>query len=182
MSSPRCWPGFARSERRRRRCGRGGDGGVVDSGGDGWAGRIIAAFQGREREEALEDRISRFWRAREKIGMRSPGTCRYMPSCAFWGWVLSDLTKGISTGTCSGLNAPSGAGCFLTPASGNGVVSPLPEAGAPPAPQAPRGTGQPCLYLTTFRRRDAKRHRRHPEHLQPPTSNDVKPKGRRSHP
>lgn len=59
MSSPRCWVGFARSERRRRRCGPGGDGGVVDSGGDGWAGRIIAAFQGREREEALEDRISR---------------------------------------------------------------------------------------------------------------------------
>mgnify|MGYP001018111562 CR=1 FL=1 len=59
MSFPRYWPGFARSERRRRRCGRGGDGRVVDSGGDGWAGRIVAAFQRREREEGLEDRISR---------------------------------------------------------------------------------------------------------------------------
>ena len=132
MSSPRCWPGFARSERRRRRCGRGGDGGVVDSGGDGWAGRIIAAFQGREREEALEDRISRFWRAREKIGMRSPGTCRYMPSCAFWGWVLSDLTKGISTGTCSGLNAPSGAGCLL------------PESSSTSFAREPGGLNAPC--------------------------------------
>ena len=54
MSSPRCWPGFAQSERRRRRCGRGGDGGVVDDGGgNGGFGRIIAAFQRREREEAL---------------------------------------------------------------------------------------------------------------------------------
>ena len=115
MFSPRYWPGFARSERRRRRCGRGGDGGVIDDGGgNGWAGRIVAAFQGREREEALEDRISRCWRIRVKICMRSPGTCRHMPSCTFWGWVLSDLTKGISTGTCSGLNAPSGAGCLLT--------------------------------------------------------------------
>ena len=78
------------------------------------------------------------------------------------------------------LNAPSGAGCFLTPASGDGVVAPLPEAGAPPAPQAPRGTGQHRPYLTTFRRPDAKRYRRHLEHLQPPVSNDVKPKGRRS--
>ena len=59
MSSPRCWPGFARSERRRR-CGRGRGGGAVDDGGgNGGAGRIIAAFQGREREEGLEDRISR---------------------------------------------------------------------------------------------------------------------------
>ena len=53
MSSPRYWPGIPRSERRRRRCGRGGDGGVVDSGGDGWAGRIVAAFQGWERELVL---------------------------------------------------------------------------------------------------------------------------------
>ena len=60
----------------------------------------------------------------------------------------------------SSLNAPSGAGCFLSPASGNGVVAPFPEAGAPPAPQAPRGTGQQCPNLTTFRRPDAKRHRR----------------------
>ena len=60
MSSPRYWPGFAQSERRRRRCGRGGDGGVVDDGGgNGGSGRIIAAFQRREREEGLEDRISR---------------------------------------------------------------------------------------------------------------------------
>ena len=79
-----------------------------------------------------------------------------------------------------GLNAPSGAGCFLTPASGNGVVAPFPGAGAPPAPQAPRGTGQQCPYLTTFRCPDAKRHRRHLRHLQPPASNDVKPKDRRS--
>ena len=53
MSSPRCWVGFVRSERRRRRCGRGGEDCVVDSGGDGWAGHIIAAFQGRERELVL---------------------------------------------------------------------------------------------------------------------------------
>ena len=78
------------------------------------------------------------------------------------------------------LNAPSGAGCFLTPASGRGVVASLPGAGAPPAPQAPCGTGQQCPYLTTFRRPDAKRHRRHLRHLQPPASDDVKPKGRRS--
>ena len=76
----------------------------------------------------------------------------------------------------SSLNAPSGVGCFLTPASGNGVVAPLPGAGAPPAPQAPRGTGQHRPYLTTFRRPDAKRHRRHLEHLQPPASDDVKQK------
>ena len=37
---------------------------------------------------------------------------------------------------------------------------PLPGAGAPPAPQAPRGTGRHRPYLTTFRRPDAKRHRR----------------------
>ena len=78
------------------------------------------------------------------------------------------------------LNAPSGAGCFLTPASGSGVVAPLPGAGAPPAPQTPRGAGRQRPYLTTFRRPDAKRHRRTLGHLQPPTSNDVKPKGRRS--
>ena len=80
------------------------------------------------------------------------------------------------------LNAPSGAGCFLTPASGNGVVAPLPEVGAPPAPQAPRGTGRHGPYLTTFRRPDAKRHRHPLGRLQPPVSNDVKPKDRRSHP
>ena len=80
----------------------------------------------------------------------------------------------------SSLNAPSGAGCFLSPASGNGVVAPFPEAGAPPAPQAPRGTGQHRPYLTTFRRPDAKRHRHALRHLQPPASDDVKPKGRRS--
>ena len=68
------------------------------------------------------------------------------------------------------LNAPSGAGCFLTPASGNGVVAPLPGAGAPPAPRAPRGTGQHRPYLTTFRRADAKRRRRPLRCLQPPTS------------
>ena len=79
-----------------------------------------------------------------------------------------------------GLNAPSGAGCFLTPASGNGVVAPLPGTGAPPAPQAPRGTGRHRPYLTTFRRPDAKRHRRPFGRLQLPTSDDVKPKDRRS--
>ena len=71
-------------------------------------------------------------------------------------------------------------GAFWPPASGSGVVAPLPGAGAPPAPQVPRGAGRHCPYLTTFRRPDAKRHRRYPEHLQPPASNDVKPKGRRS--
>ena len=86
----------------------------------------------------------------------------------------------ITSVTSVNLNAPSGAGCFLTPASGNGVVAPLPGAGAPPAPQAPRGTGQQRPYLTTFRRPDAKRHRRALGRLQPPVSDDVKPKGRRS--
>ena len=71
-------------------------------------------------------------------------------------------------------------GAFSPPASGNGVVAPLPEAGAPLAPQAPRGIGRHRPYLTTFRHPDAKRHRRHLEDLQPPVSNDVKPKGRRS--
>ena len=73
----------------------------------------------------------------------------------------------------SSLNAPSGAGCFLTPASGNGIVAPLLEAGAPPAPQAPRGTGRQCPYLTTFRRPDAKRHR-HPLRHQFPTTSSQK--------
>ena len=99
----------------------------------------------------------------------------------FWCWVLSD---GITTTTIarvpSRLNAPSGAGCFLAPTSGNGVVAPLPGAGAPPAPQAPRGTGQHRPYLTTFRRPDAKRHRRHLRHLQLPVSDGIKPKGQRS--
>ena len=114
MSSPRCWPGFAQSERRRRRCGRGRGGGVVDSGGgDGGGGRIIAAFQGWEREEVLEDRISRCWRTKPKIGMRCPGACRYMPPCTFWCWVLSDPRQSYS-GTLVSLNAPCGAGCFLT--------------------------------------------------------------------
>ena len=81
-------------------------------------------------------------------------------------------------GNC--LNAPCGAGCFLTPCLWGGIVAPLPGAGAPPAPQAPRGTGRHRPHLTTFRRPDAKRHRRHLELLQPPTSNDFKPKGRRS--
>ena len=82
--------------------------------------------------------------------------------------------------TPTGLNAPSGAGCFLAPAFGSGVVAPLPGAGAPPAPQAPRGARWRRPYLTIFRRPDAKRHRRHLEYLQPQASNDVKPKGRRS--
>ena len=69
-------------------------------------------------------------------------------------------TSGTPPSLSSRLNAPCGAGCFLTPASGSGVVAPLPEAGAPPAPQAPRGAGQHCPYLTTFWRPDAKRHRR----------------------
>ena len=91
MSSPRYWPGFAQSERRRRRCGRDGGGGVVDDGGgNGGSGRIIAASQGREREEGLEDRISRFWRTRVKIGVRFPAH--------------ADIC----------LHAPCGARCFLT--------------------------------------------------------------------
>ena len=115
MSSPRCWPGFAQSDRRRRRCGRGGDGGAVDDGGgNGGAGRIIAAFQGREREEGLEDRISRCWRTKPKIGMRCPGACRYMPSCTLWCGVLSDTSRWSLAGLgLLGLNAPSGVGCFL---------------------------------------------------------------------
>ena len=86
----------------------------------------------------------------------------------------------MTTPSRSSLNAPSGAGCFLAPASGNGVVAPLPGVGAPPAPQAPREAGRHRPYLSTFRRPDAKRHRRPLRHLQPPTSDDVKPKGRRS--
>ena len=78
------------------------------------------------------------------------------------------------------LNAPSGAGCFLAPASGSGVIAPLPGAGAPPAPQAPCGAGRHRPNLTTFRRPDAKRHRRPFGRLQLPTSNDVKPKDQRS--
>ena len=77
------------------------------------------------------------------------------------------------------LNAPSGAGCFLTPASGGGVVVPLPGDGAPPASQAPCGAGRHCPYLTTFRRPDAKRHRRPLRCLRPPTSDEIKPKDRR---
>ena len=46
----------------------------------------------------------------------------------------------------------------------------------------PAGLAGAAPYLTTFRHPDAKRHRRHLEHLQPPTSNDVKPKDRRSRP
>ena len=95
------------------------------------------------------------------------------------GCFLTDQ-RGSGGGRFYCLNAPCGAGCFLTPASGSGVVAPFPGAGAPPAPQAPRGTGQQCPYLTTFRCPDAKRHRRPFKHLQPPVSNDVKPKDRRS--
>ena len=61
-----------------------------------------------------------------------------------------------------------------------GVVAPLPGAGAPPAPQAPRGTGQQCPNLTTFRRPDAKRHRRPFGNPQLPASDEVKPKDQRS--
>ena len=82
--------------------------------------------------------------------------------------------------TVEGLNAPSGARCFLAPASGSGVVAPLPGAGAPPASQAPCGAGRHLPYLTTFRRPDAKHHRRPFVYLQPPTSDDAKPKDRRS--
>ena len=77
-----------------------------------------------------------------------------------------------------GLNAPSGARCFLAPASGSGVVAPLPGAGA--SPRAPRGAGRHRPYLTTFRRPEAKRHRRPFGSLQLPTSDDVKPKDQRS--
>ena len=72
------------------------------------------------------------------------------------------LTSSTSPSSWSsvGLNAPSGAGCFLTPCLWGSVVAPLPGAGAPPAPQASRGTGQHAPDLTTFWRPDAKRHRR----------------------
>ena len=70
--------------------------------------------------------------------MRSHGTCRYMPSCTFWSWMLSDvhsvrLTRGrrpvlmhllvlvlppscfIESHRCYlRSNSPCGAGCFLT--------------------------------------------------------------------
>ena len=62
----------------------------------------------------LKGRISRFWRTRVKIGMRCPGTCRHMPSCTLWCWVLSDLSFSFGGICLCGLNAPSGAECFLT--------------------------------------------------------------------
>ena len=71
------------------------------------------------------------------------------------------------------LNAPTGARCLLTPGSGTGVMTPLPGPGAPPAPQAPRGTGQHQAQTTTFPCNHAKRHRQPQHPLQRTTSDDA---------
>ena len=51
----------------------------------------LRPFKGGNVEEVLEDRISRCWRTKPKIGIRCPGACRYMPSCTLWCGVLSGL-------------------------------------------------------------------------------------------
>ena len=100
------------------------------------------------------------------------------------------------------LNAPTGARCFPTgardaanypekvlmhlqvrgasrpPGSGTGVMTPLPGPGAPPTPQAPRGTGQHRAQTTTFPCNHAKRHRRRPHPLQRTAFDDAMRKSR----
>ena len=63
------------------------------------------------------------------------------------------------------LNAPSGAGCSLTPASGSRVVATFPGAGSPPALWGPSGGGRNGPISTTFRWYDATRHRRPRERI-----------------
>ena len=115
MSSPRYWPGFARSERRRRRCGRGEGGGVVDDGGgNGGSGRIIAAFQGREREETLRTgyRDAGGQGRRSACGVPAHADiCLHAPCGA--GCFLT-VRRACLACRWTSLNAPSGAGCFLT--------------------------------------------------------------------
>ena len=64
------------------------------------------------------------------------------------------------------------------PDSGNGVMTPLPGPGAPPAPQAPRGTGQHQAQTTTFPCNHAKRHRQPQHPLQRTASDDAMRKSR----
>ena len=64
-----------------------------------------------------------------------------------------------------GLNAPSGAGCSLTPASGSRVIATFPGAGSPPACGGPSGGGWNGSIFTTFRWYDATRHRRPRERI-----------------
>ena len=64
-----------------------------------------------------------------------------------------------------GLNAPSGAGCSLTPASGSRVVATFPGAGSPPALRGPSGRWLEHPISTTFRWYDATRHRRPRERI-----------------
>ena len=64
-----------------------------------------------------------------------------------------------------GLNAPSGAGCSLTPASGSRVIATFPGAGSPPACGGPSGGGRNGSISTTFRWYDATRHRRPRERI-----------------
>ena len=63
------------------------------------------------------------------------------------------------------LNAPSGAGCSLPPASGSRVVATFPGAGSPPALRGPSGGGRNGPISTTFRWYDATRHRRPRERI-----------------
>ena len=69
----------------------------------------------------------------------------------------------MSLATC--LNAPSGAGCSLTPASGSRVIATFPGAGSPPACGGPSGGGRNGSISTTFRWYDATRHRRPRERI-----------------
>ena len=64
------------------------------------------------------------------------------------------------------------------PGSGNGGMTPLPGPGAPPAPQAPRGTGQHQAQTTTFPCNHAKRHRQPQHPLQRTASDDAMRKSR----
>ena len=63
------------------------------------------------------------------------------------------------------LNAPSGAGCSLTPAPGRRVVATFPGAGSPPALRGPSGRWLEHPISTTFRWYDATRHRRPRERI-----------------
>ena len=69
-------------------------------------------------------------------------------------------------------------GASRPPGSGTGVMTPLPGPGAPPTPQAPRGTGQHRAQITTFPCNHAKRHRRRPHPLQRTTADDAMRKSR----
>ena len=71
----------------------------------------------------------------------------------------------LEAGGWACLNAPSGAGCSLTPASGSRVIATFPGAGSPPACGGPSGGGRNGSISTTFRWYDATRHRRPRERI-----------------